>query len=1523
MSGKHTPSTPRAARSPATGSLLSRSVLLLAVMCVAPVVRAAASSEAARPNVLLIICDDLNDYVAGFGGHSQSLTPNMARLAASGVRFTQAHCNVPICGPSRACLFSGIAPHHSGCYGFVEWHRYPVLQNSRTLMDHFRANGYHTMGTGKLLHHLQRGEWSEFGNPADYGPFAFDGTQNVPHPDTPAPYREIGAVDGSFGPLIPLHGRTDAEGKPLIWRSGGWKEARELEVRTASDHDPTPDEKNGDWVVRRLGEHSRESSGTPFFMGVGFIRPHTPLIVPQRFFDMFPVDEIDLPTILEGDVEDTFASMIRGLPNGSEPDSSRTEDMGSLLYRQLVASYDSRDEALRHFIQAYLASIASVDEQIGRILDTLESSGLVDNTIVILTSDHGWAMGQKDYLYKNALWQEATRVPLIVRAPGLTPTGEVCPTPVSLVDIYPTLIDLCKLEGDTRKNDRGHPLDGHSFQPLLASPTEGTWTGPNEVLTALYKWRTHHDPLQESYSLRGARWRYIRYENGAEELYDTHADPHEWNNLALDPEHADTLLSFRQRLAARLPPPGDSPPQPVWKPKAKPAAAPAGTPTENSEDAAWKNRYFKKHPAADTNHDGVLSWAELRAHRTAASRPIDFVRDIQPILETHCWHCHGEDQQESGLRLDIRSSMLAGGDYGLPAVVPGDPEKSYLMEVIRHVDADMAMPPDGDKLPDASIHLLHRWIAEGAQWPGQMKTSAEDSPTTDPPWSFQPIRRPPIPTSAATSANPVDAFLVARLREQDLAFSPPAAAETLIRRASIVLTGLPPSPEEVTAFDEAYSRDPDTAYAKLLDRLFASPHFGERWAQHWLDVIRWAETNGSESNMYRKNAWLYRDYVIEAFNADKPYDAFLREQIAGDTLGHGEAMGYLVAGPHVPAATVGQEPAARRQARADRMDEILQTVGASALGLTVGCARCHNHKFDPVSIRDYYALAAVFEDIEFGSRFPECSNEHPREQRGQELREAIDVQRSRLREVGPWQEDWKAFAEIHVPQTTASAIRLTFETRSVQLDELEVFHRDEPETNLALASRGTTVTSAQGMEVVRKELHKLTDGEYGTESWAARVPDGDQRQPWVMLTFATPQAIDYVRLSGNRENLLETDYLNDLHPYRLPRYRLEICDPAGVWKTVAASSDSRARNAAFPFRPKALAELQARIDELRLEGPQPSFIGRLITPAVTHVLHRGSPENPREAVQPAAPAALAGSLAIEETSSGPARRRAFAEWLTAPENPLPARVFVNRLWHHVFGQGLVSTPSDFGTAGASPSHPDLLDWLATELVSPSIPDGATTSATPWSTKHVLRLLVSSRAFRQASSPRQAALSVDARNRLLWRFAPRRLEAEVIRDAILMASGRLDEQVGGRSYRIHNVKKRYAQWEVVDNHGPETWRRMLYQERMRRVDDQLFTAFDFPDCGQVRATRPVSTTPLQALNLLNSPFVIEQSQSIAARAFDDADGHLPEAIDRCFAVLLSRPPTAQERAASAAITNADDLPWLCRAIVNANAFTFLE
>jgi arylsulfatase A-like enzyme len=554
---------------------------------------------AEKPNVLLIVCDDLNDYVETLGGHHQSKTPHLRKLIESGVSFTQAHCNIPICNPSRASFATGIYPHTSQQFGFEDWDKNEILKNSRTMMAHFSANGYHTLGTGKVMHNKDHQEWDEYGHPSDYGPFLFDGKDKIPHLGVPSPFRDdFGIIDGTYGPLEKVSHKTSPDtGKPYSWLTGGWKKQRELKYESDADRDPTGDELNAQWAVKRLQELAVDKKGKPFFMGVGFVRPHTPLIVPQEYFNRFPLDSIELPKILKGDAEDTFKKTV------TSKEDDRSGDRGTKMYDSLIASYQGdRELALKKFIQAYLASVASIDDLVGDLLNTLEETGLNKNTIVIFTSDHGWGNGEKDYVYKNSLWQESTRVPLVFRVPGVSKSGKSCNRPVSLVDLYPTLLDLCGLPDNTMKNDKGRPLDGFSVKPLLSDPVKGKWEGPDYAITALYKWAQYYDPAYQSYSLRFKDWRYIRYENGKEELYHTVKDGHEWNNLALEQKHSKTVLKYRAQLISIIP---DSIPE-------KPKSA-----------EQWKSEYFNKNPKADTNKNGELSWQELNAHKKLMAAPKD------------------------------------------------------------------------------------------------------------------------------------------------------------------------------------------------------------------------------------------------------------------------------------------------------------------------------------------------------------------------------------------------------------------------------------------------------------------------------------------------------------------------------------------------------------------------------------------------------------------------------------------------------------------------------------------------------------------------------------------------------------------------------------------------------------------------------------------------------------------------------------------------------------------------------------
>jgi len=491
------------------------------------------SKPTEQPNVLFIVCDDLNDYVTGLGGHPQARTPHLERLAKTGVSFTRAYSNYPICVPSRSSCFTGIYPHSYNPRKWGEkWYENEVLRNSRTLMDHFKQNGYFVTGTGKVMHHLREEEWTAFENKSDYGPFWSKNGKLAAHPGVPEPYASVGCVDGSYGALedVPApEERADGEG----WVTGPWGTPR----KPLSDQDPTPDERNAAWAASEIKRLAEADVGKPFFLGVGFVRPHTPLVVPQKYFDLFPADQVQLPVIKENDLADTHLKSVDAINRGFKLFGLLKESSGGTL------------EELRAFTRAYLASVAAVDDCIGQVLNALHNSPFKDNTIVVVTSDHGWSMGQKDWLHKCTLWEESCRIPLIIHAPGITQPGRQAGHPVSLIDLYPTLIDLCGLDGRTRKNAQGADLEGYSMRPFLEDPENGVWDGPDAALATIYAGKAYDGvPEMQHYSLRSCDFRYIRYNNGKEELYDHRRDPREWTNLAENPEYESKREHFRKQL---------------------------------------------------------------------------------------------------------------------------------------------------------------------------------------------------------------------------------------------------------------------------------------------------------------------------------------------------------------------------------------------------------------------------------------------------------------------------------------------------------------------------------------------------------------------------------------------------------------------------------------------------------------------------------------------------------------------------------------------------------------------------------------------------------------------------------------------------------------------------------------------------------------------------------------------------------------------------------------------------------------
>jgi mono/diheme cytochrome c family protein len=940
--------------------------------------------------------------------------------------------------------------------------------------------------------------------------------------------------------------------------------------------------------------------------------------------------------------------------------------------------------------------------------------------------------------------------------------------------------------------------------------------------------------------------------------------------------------------------------------------------------------------------------AELKIDPAAlpppAARDVDFAKDVQPIFAGHCHQCHDVRKQRGGFRLDDREAALRGGENFNPSIKPGRSAESPLIHLVAGLIPDMNMPPKGEALTREQIGVLRAWIDQGARWPEPAGKARETH------WSFKPVTRPPVPTSggrSASSVHPIDAFIVAKLSEHKLAPSREADRRTLIRRLYFDLIGLPPAPEEVQAF--ARDKSPG-GYERLVDKLLASPHYGERWARHWLDVVRFAETTGFEVNTPRPNAWPYRDYVIRAFNEDRPYDRFVMEQIAGDVLGEDAATGFLVAGPDDKVKS--PDPVLTANQRADELHDIVSTTGSAFLGLTVGCARCHNHKFDPIPQTDYYAMKAVFEGVMHGERKMRTPESETQEQDAKKRRERLAQIDARLAELEPLARtgviDTNALrVAVNPRQNTerfepVAARRLRFTVLATSdaepcIDELEVFTAEAKPRNVALAIAGTRPRASGTYP--NSDIHRLehiNDGRFGNgRSWISN----ERGKGWVELEFPETATINRVAWARDREQKYNDRLATN--------YRIEVAAGSNDWRLVASSADRLAYQRGKQAAPTSFAGLKP--DEAALaktllaeksehEAKLAAFARDKMVyggtfaskPDATFRFHRGDPMQKREPVGPGALQALPVKFDLAALdASGPEtltenqrRRLALAQWVAGTNNPLTARVMVNRLWQHHFGEGLVNTPSDFGANGARPTHPELLDWLAAEFVQPSVTHHAS-RITPWSLKHLHRLIVTSATYRQSAAGRKDGLAVDAGSRLLWRFPPRRLEAEPIRDLILSVSGRLDLRAGGPGFSFFEPNDNYVRvYAPRKEFGPETWRRMVYGTVVRQRPDGVFGVFDCPDGGQIAPKRTRSTTPLQALNLLNSEFMLQQAGYFAERLEKEAGADSEKQVQRAFALAFQREPDRTEVKAATALIREQGVTVFCRALLNANEFVFV-
>lgn len=792
---------------------------------------------------------------------------------------------------------------------------------------------------------------------------------------------------------------------------------------------------------------------------------------------------------------------------------------------------------------------------------------------------------------------------------------------------------------------------------------------------------------------------------------------------------------------------------------------------------------------------GILITAVLCAQSTEPAA-VDYARDVAPIFAKTCLPCHNNTLQSSGFRLDDPASALKGG-YGGAAIVPGNSSGSALVRRVRGDAGIPAMPPAGPRLSADQVEIIRRWIDEGAPFPSDSVATPENTDSAAPEpshWSFRRIAKPPEPPVKNPNwvRNPVDAFVLAKLESQRIEPSREAEPRVLLRRLSLDLTGLPPTPDEVAA----YLRDESAnAYERQVERLLASPHFGEKWARNWLDQARYADSDGYEKDWLRPWAWRWRNWVIEAINQDMPFDRFTIEQIAGDLLPGASTEQRVATGFHRNTLTNREGGVDSTQFEFEAAVDRASTVGTVWLGLSVGCAQCHDHKFDPISQKDFYSFFAWFEPVE-----------------------EIEIDAPLDGEIGPWM---KTYAEYREQR---SKLLDLYEVPKLQADwEADILH--------TIAHPGERTDWDLAWDCVLK----LTEGGDGAK------------------IVQTPPS----QRSEREQDILTDHFIENAHfAYGPKLYR--------KWK---------------------LNQLKQRLEAVKQQYPQLTQATVIMEEQRERTFHlrvRGDYQTMGIEVHPA-------TLSVLPTQTN-GTRLDLARWLVAPENPLTARVTVNRFWQEIFGKGLVATTDDFGTQGESPSHPELLDWLAS-----SFRDGG------WSRKQLIRLLVTSSTYRQSSDARPDLAETDPDNRLLARQNRLRLPAELVRDSSLAVSGLLTRQVGGPSIRPPLPKgvmelsyaSRYAGTAWKESTGLDRYRRGLYVQFLRTTPYPQLMNFDAPKAVLTACSRDRSNTPLQALNLLNDPVFVEAAQALAMQTLIQAPPDFDQQLSWAFQTALGRPPTLEE------------------------------
>jgi hypothetical protein len=1009
----------------------------------------------------------------------------------------------------------------------------------------------------------------------------------------------------------------------------------------------------------------------------------------------------------------------------------------------------------------------------------------------------------------------------------------------------------------------------------------------------------------------------------------------------------------------------------------------------------------------------VLILAALAANLIAGPSTLaqddvpSFDRDIAPILIDRCLDCHSGAEPKGGLDLAVAESARKGGQSGT-AIVPGKLDASLLWERIESGE----MPPKA-KLTDQEKQSLKEWISSGAKWgttpidPFRVTTNRRAGSDW---WSLKSIQRPDVPQSAAGQSvrNPIDSFVLKRLEDRGFMPSQQATSRELIRRVHFDLIGLPPTPAEVRDFEQSFKQDSDAAWKQLVDKLLGSKHFGERWGRHWLDVVRFGESQGFERDKLRDNSWNYRDWVIDAFNRDLPYDEFVRQQIAGDILYPGEpnaitATGFLVAGPwDEPGQNMRSAPM-KAVVRQDEIEDYVGTIGQTFLGLTVNCARCHDHKFDPIRQKEYYQLASAVGGVRHGSR-DVISQDDQREfdRINAQMRQAQDdianidgAVRNRLlkansesstelpakiQPIARWdfQKDTNdGIGKLHATQhpkakvvdgrlildggtgyATTRHVDRTLREKTleawVKLDNLEqrggaaisvhstkgpfdaiVFGERESGKWMAGSDyfkRTKNLNAPQETEAVDGFVHVAIS--YDTDGTIACYrngkPYGKPYQSKGLIEFRPGQwyVMFGLRTGGPNSNrqlrgLLEAAQLYDRALSASEVLASFECEKAAITheSILAALTDEESTS-----RDQQLASIKS-LERKRQQHASHSVYAVVPTAADTvSLLLRGNPATPGGV---ASINGVDADFQLAPDAPDADRRRKLAEWITDKQNPMFSRVIVNRLWHYHFGIGIVDSPNDFGFNGGRPSHPQLLDWLAAELIDSG-----------WSLKHIHRLIVNSATYRQSSTFNADAAKIDSDNRLLWRKNPGRLEAEALRDCILSVSGQLNRQYGGAPYRDFTTYISNSQfYKMIDPDSPDVYRRTIYRTWIRSGRNHMLDAFDCPDPSSTAPRRAVTTTPIQSLTLMNNSFVLRMSGRFAERvivdvrqrggkdtsndASSDASSDVDAQADRVFQLAFSRSPSPEELEDVTTFIEEHGLEALCRVVLNSNEFIHVD